>query len=408
MRQVKNPLLFIFFALVLSGCGADDATRNNTFVPLTGIIITSEDNPFIANLTDNQFTAQGNYSGEFNRPITTEVIWGSTDESILTIDTVGLATAKSPGKVTVTATSGDGTLSGSIPFIVTNASIDSPLIVTPAIQTAPVGVERDFDVSGKFDDDTIQSLDRLATWTSLAPTVASVTSTGGATGETIGTAEIQAEWQGAKGSALLEVIAAELVELAITPADAEFPVGLIRQYTLTGTYSDTSTEILTAQAVWDSSIPSRAEANNTAGAKGQVEMKESGTLDISARFNAKEVSTALTINNSTLQELHILATVLDANDGIDRKEIITAGETLTIYTDETVKFTSEAEYTDSKLFPVTTQTNWSSNEGSIVSVSNNTGFEGIASPGIDTGAATITAAFGNIDDFTFTLDVNPR
>jgi len=412
MQHVTIRLLLFFFALAVSGCGADDATRNNTFVPLTGIIISSENPDGIADQTDNQFTAKGFFAGGINRDITSDATWASSDPDILSISntpgSIGLATANAPGPVTVTAASAG--IEFSLPFTVSDASVLQPLIVTPASESAPIGVERDFNVSGNFNDGTIQSLDRIATWESLDPLIAGVTSTGGATGVSVGTARIQAQWQGATGEATLEVNDAELVSLAITsnPSAEDYPVGLTIQYELSGTFTDASTENFTTQAVWESSNEALATVNNTAGEEGEVEMLATGTLDISAKLTGEqETFTRLTINSSTLQDLNILATVLDASGGFDREEVITVGETLTIFNDETVELTSEGEYTNGDLFPVTTQTNWSSSEPSIVTISNNTGFEGIASPGIDTGLTTITASF-NILDISFTLDVNPR
>lgn len=410
MRQVTNLLLFVFFAFILSGCGADDATRSNTFLELTSISISSEHDNSIADLTDNQFTATGDYSGELTRDITTEVTWKSSDENILIIDTTGLATAVSSGTMTVTAELDE--VSNSLEFSVSDASIVS-LTVTPTEQSAPVGVERDYDVSGTFDDDSTQNLNRIATWSAIDPAVASVTSTGNATGLTVGTTGIQAEWQGVTDVATLNVTESVLTDLNITPADAGYPVGLTIQYTLTGTYSDGSTEDLTAQAFWESSIESRATVNNTAGEEGKVEMLASGNTDITASYTDTltgdwEATTGLDINNSTLREILIFATVFAANGDIVSENVtIDAGETLSIFNDETVQFTAIGEYSDSAEYDITTQTTWASSDTAIVTISNSEGFEGIATPGNETGEATINASFDTLE-IEFTLDVNQR
>src|SRR5437773_1498335 len=46
---------------------------------------------------------------------------------------------------------------------------------------------------------------------------------------------------------------ATLVSIGVTPANPNLPQGLTRQFTATGTYSDSSTQDLTAQVAWSSS-----------------------------------------------------------------------------------------------------------------------------------------------------------
>ena len=48
-------------------------------------------------------------------------------------------------------------------------------------------------------------------------------------------------------------LAPELLWIAVTPVDASVAAGLTQQFTATGTYTDGSTEDLTATATWDSS-----------------------------------------------------------------------------------------------------------------------------------------------------------
>ena len=412
MQQIKLLFLFVFFALVLSGCGADDATRNNSFLELTAISIDSE-HAGIANLTNNQFTAMGNYSGEFDRDISTEVTWDSSDLDILAIDSSGLATAKSSGLIMVTATSGNGAISASFPFTVSTASVVS-LTVTPTSQIAPIGVERDFDVSGTFDDASVQNLNRLASWTSLNEDIAGVTTTGGATGIAVGTADIQAEWQGVTGVGTLTVTEAVLTELTITPADAEYPAGLTIQYTLTGTYSDGYTADLTAQTIWESSMTTTATVDNTAGEEGRVEMLSSGSTDMSASYTDAltgewEASTGLQVNSSTLREIHIYATVYESDGSIaSEDEKIETAEIFDIYNDQTVHLTARGEYSNSEEYDITQFTDWTSSDQDIVTISNSDGSDkGIAKPGSETGWAIIEASFDDVD-IEFTLDVTAR
>ncbi|HXV22494.1 MAG TPA: hypothetical protein VD811_16035, partial [Desulfuromonadales bacterium] len=60
MSKLLLPVLVLVVLFGLLGCGEDDQpTRPNDFIPLSSIEIVSQ-NPAIANLTSNQFTASGN------------------------------------------------------------------------------------------------------------------------------------------------------------------------------------------------------------------------------------------------------------------------------------------------------------------------------------------------------------
>jgi len=409
MRHLANRLLFLCFALALAGCGADDPTRSNDFLELTSISITSEYDG-IANLTDNQFSATGDYSGELSKDITTSVSWRSSDENVLKIDSAGLATAVAPGPVTLTAALGE--VESSLIFSVSAAGIVS-LNVTPASQSAPVGVERAYDVSGTFDDDSVQNLARIASWSSLDPAVASVTDTGAATGIAVGMARIQAEWQGVTDVAVLAVTEAELVALTIEPAEAEYPAGLTVQYTLTGSYSDGTSIDLTDQAYWASDDETNATVDNTAGEEGTVKTLASGFTDIMVNYTDAvtgewDVSTSLEVNYAALRDILLFATIFDAGGGVVSEDLeIDAGETLDIFNDQTVQFTAIGEYTDNAEYDITTQATWSSNDTAIVTISNSAGFEGTATPGDETGETDINLSFDDLE-ITFTLDVNQQ
>jgi hypothetical protein len=76
MPKLLLPLVVVLLGLL--GCSVDDQpTRTNDFIPLSSIEIVSQ-NPAIANLTSNQFTAIGNFSGFFTRDITDQVLWESS------------------------------------------------------------------------------------------------------------------------------------------------------------------------------------------------------------------------------------------------------------------------------------------------------------------------------------------
>ena len=81
-----------------------------------------------------QFTATGTLSNNTTENLTNQVTWTSSDTTWATINSAGLATAVSPGPVTISAAL-DG-ISGSTGLTVTPAALES-IAVTPANPSVP-------------------------------------------------------------------------------------------------------------------------------------------------------------------------------------------------------------------------------------------------------------------------------
>src|SRR5210317_555707 len=132
--------------LVAGGCSTDDPTRHNTFIPLTSIEVRATYQSMAAK-TVNQYTAIGDFSGEFTRDITTEVSWSITDNTIATVSNAtgseGLVTALSPGATSITAFYGVFSAEGDV--IVMGASV-AGIEITPENAELPVGVIQQYEI----------------------------------------------------------------------------------------------------------------------------------------------------------------------------------------------------------------------------------------------------------------------
>ena len=62
--------------------------------------------------------------------------------------------------------------------------------------------------------------------------------------------------------------AATLVSIEVTPADPSIANGTTQQFTATGTYTDASTQDLTAAVTWSSSDEGVATISNAGGSEG--------------------------------------------------------------------------------------------------------------------------------------------
>ncbi|MEK7353543.1 MAG: Ig-like domain-containing protein, partial [Chloroflexota bacterium] len=84
---------------------------------------------------------------------------------------------------------------------------------------------------------------------------------------------------------------AELVSIAVIPANPSIASGLTQQFTATGTYADNSTVDLTASANWTSSNTTVAVINSA----GMATSVGAGTTNITATWGAIGGSTTLAV-----------------------------------------------------------------------------------------------------------------
>ncbi len=204
MKSGKLRILVLILALV-SGCGVGNGGPGSSAPTLVSIAVTPA-NPSIALGTAEQFTATGTYSNNSTQNITTSVVWSSSTTTVATIGSNnGLAASVATGTTTITASS--GSVSRSTTLIVTPAQLVS-IVVTPAISSIATGSAEQFTAAGIYSDNFTGSITTPVTWTSSAPDVATVDSTGLAAAVSTAvtaTTMITAKSGSASGSAILTV-----------------------------------------------------------------------------------------------------------------------------------------------------------------------------------------------------------
>src|SRR4029077_20057769 len=92
-----------------------------------------------------------------------------------------------------------------------------------------------------------------------------------------------------------------LVSIAVTPANPSIAKGRTQQFTATGTFSDNSTQNLTAQVTWASATQGVATIN----AGGLATGVGTGTSNISATLTGITGSTVLTVGPAVLAALNV-------------------------------------------------------------------------------------------------------
>ncbi len=342
---------------------------------LTSIVV-NQDGTTVALGLAQQLSATGTFSDSSTVPLT-GVSFTSSDPTIVSIDQNGLATTKAVGNVTITATV--GSVSGTGTLTVSPATLVS-IAANPSEQAIPLGLTQQFTVAGTFTDSSVQPITTNVTWLSSDPTIASVDQNGLATSLAIGSVTITASVGQLSSSGTLTVTAAQLSSVAITPSGASVPTGGTKQFTATGTYTDSTTQDLSSTATWVSSDGTLATIDNTGLATGVA----AGTVTITATSGAVTGTTTLQVTAATLTGL----TISPLN------QIAIKGST--------VQYSATSHFSDGSTVNSTKQVTWSSSVPATVSINN----QGSATAH-KTGVVVISASLGNTTVSTGLLVITP-
>lgn len=168
----------------------------------------------------------------------------------------------------------------------------SSIAVTPGNSTLGTGLTRQYSATGVFSGGATLNLTNRVNWVSTNPSAATVSSTGLVTGMNAGSTNIQAVYGAVSGTTGLSVQAGlTLVSIAVTPANFSIPPGGTAQLTATGTYSDSSTQNLTALVNWNSTNTAVA----TVSTSGLVTAVSAGNAGISAQLGPASGSAEATV-----------------------------------------------------------------------------------------------------------------
>jgi trimeric autotransporter adhesin len=288
--------------------------------------------------------------------------------------------------VGVTLFVGCGGSSGSGPTPPPTTPTLTAITVTPANPAIALGTTQptqQFAATGTYSDGSTKVLTSTANWVSSNPAVATVNTTGLATGMTAGTTTITATSGAITGSTVLTVNPAPLLSIAVSPSTATVsPVapGNTQQFTATGTYADGTMQNITSSVTWSAS----AGATITAGGLATGLTANTTSTIMAAQGNISGTAT-LTITNPLVS---IAVTPLTAS----------------IAQQTTQLFTAIPTYADGSHLPAITPT-WASSNTTIATISNLQGTQGLATSLTTAGTTAITATSGSITSPPATLTV---
>src|SRR5262249_14312521 len=142
-----------------------------------------------------QLTAMGTYSDGTQRDISSAAAWASSTLSVATVNAAGLAAGVAVGSTTITA-SANG-ISGTATIKVSSAVVLS-IAISSKLSYVGSGQTRQFTATATYSDGQAQGV--RAIWSSSNTGVATIDTTGLATGGMAGTSTITATYTDANGN----------------------------------------------------------------------------------------------------------------------------------------------------------------------------------------------------------------
>jgi len=254
------------------------------------------------------------------------------------------------------------------------------ITVTPSAPSFAKGLQQQLTATGSYSDGTTKDLTASASWNSSTASVASVNKgkvSALATGSSTILASASDSVTGAtvSGNTAVTITAATLVSIAVTPGSPSVALGLHQQFVATGTFTDHTTQDISATATWISS-----DATVASVSVGQVTTIKQGSANVSASLNSVSGSTILTVAPAAL--VSVAVTPASASVAKGNKQ----------------QFTATGTYTDNSTQNLSSTVTWTATSGVTIS---NTGL----ATGSAMGSATVKAAAGSMNSNNASLTV---
>ena len=310
------------------------------------------------------------------------VTWSSSAPTIASVDASGKVTALAVGTTTITAT----TTNGKTATCAVEVKPIEAESVTLSQTTANLKVGDNLTLTATVTPAT--TTDKAVTWSSSAPTIASVDASGKVTALAVGTATITATTTNGKTATCAVTVRARIVAatgISIDQTSAELTEG--ESLSLTATVSPANA---TGKTVgWTSNNPSVA----TVDATGEVSAISAGTATITASTsNGLTAACIVTVNPAV----------------VDATGITLSKTTLTLTTGGTGQLSATVDPADATDKTVA----WTTSKPSVATVDENGIVTAVRSESagavITVGTATITATTANGLKATCRVTVRPR
>jgi Bacterial Ig-like domain (group 2) len=340
--------------------------------------------PQIAAGGTSPLTATGTYTDGSMQNLTASAVWSTSNASVATVS-AGVVqcnpSATVGGSATISATGATATGTTTNSMVVTClAPVLNAIALTPPTPAVPAGGATQLSATGNYSSGPPQSLTGTVTWSSSAPNVATVSSTGLVTcnpNATVGgSTTIMAMSGSTIGTTVVNCQAPVLNSITVTPAGATIAAGSSLQFTATGTYSSGPTQNLTGTTTWSVSPSSVASISASGVVTCNVKASGGGSATIYAT-NGGVTGSATVICQGPVCEFISVTPVWPG-------EIRASG---------TLQLTAVASFGNGMSQNVTSTATWSSSNTSVATVSAGL-VQCLAPHSNQDGVATIIATVG--------------
>lgn len=283
--------------------GSATVTVNASTVILTSITLSPAAGVTLNVGQTADFTATANWSnGTSTTPYDSSVTWTTNLPNVATVNSAGVVTAVAAGAAILTANANGFNTSAAITVSALSPTLTS-ITLTPASSTLSIGQTVDITSAANWSNGTSTTpYDSYLTWSSSAPSVATVNAGGVVTAVAAGTVTITASLNGVSRTAAITVSAspaAVLTGITMLQSTSSLQVGQTTGIVVMARWSDgTTTSPYTTGVTWVSS--NSAVATATPNATGcTVTGVSAGTVNITATASGYTATANFGVSGST-------------------------------------------------------------------------------------------------------------
>jgi 6-phosphogluconolactonase (cycloisomerase 2 family)/uncharacterized protein YjdB len=313
--------------------------------------------------TSLQLTATGTFSDGSTRDLTASATWTSLAPAVVTVSASGLASGVATGTATIDVAAGGA---GDSTTVTVSAAAVTAIAISPRGASFPLGRTLQLTATATYTDGTSADVTRSVTWTSQAPSVATVSAAGVVSPVATGTATIGAALAGHADSTSVTVAPPALLSIAVSPKSGSVPVGLTTPFAASGTFTDGVSRDVTGAVTWTSSNAAVATVGASTGVARGV---AAGTVTITATSSAGSDTASLAVVQPVLVSIAV------------------SPSSVTLARGATQAFTATGTLSDGGTTSLTTSVTWTSSNPAVLIVD-----AGGRARSLAPGGATVTAS----------------